>query len=137
MSLEVRQREQEGVLILDLDGRITVGQEATRLRETLRELAGAGHLNLVLNLERVDYIDSTGLGALVMGFTSLRKAGGKLKLMNLSRRNIELLVFTKLETVFDIFDNERDAVNSFFPGREIKRFDILSFVQQETKSQAS
>ncbi len=132
MSLDIRQREKEGITILDLEGRITVGEEASRLRETLREIAAAGRLNVILNLASVDYIDSTGLGALVVCYTSLRKAGGKLKLMNLSRRNIELIVFTKLETVFDIFDNEQDAVNSFFPGREIKRFDILSFVQQET-----
>jgi len=81
----------------------------------------------------VDYIDSTGLGALVMGYTTLRKAGGTLKLLNLSRRNIELIVFTKLETVFEIFDDELDAVNSFFPGRSVRRFDILSFVQQQSR----
>jgi len=131
MSLEIRQREREGIVILDLTGRITVGEAAGRLRESLRELAAAGKVNVILNLAEVDYIDSTGLGALVMGYTSLAKAGGKLKLTNLSRRNIELLVFTKLETVFEIFDSELDAVNSFFPGRSVRRFDILSFVQQQ------
>lgn len=130
MSLEIAQREKEGILIFDLDGRITAGEEAAGLRERLREAAGAGRRNVLLNLEKIDYIDSTGLGALVVCYTSLRKAGGTLKLTNLSRRNIELLVFTKLETVFEIFENEQDAVNSFFPDRKIKRFDILSFVQQ-------
>lgn len=129
MALEIQQREREGIVILDLDGRITVGEEASRLRDSLRELIAAGKTRVILNLERVDYIDSTGLGALVMGYTSVRKAGGALKLVNLSRRNIELLVFTKLETVFEIFDNELDALNSFFPGRSVRRFDILSFVQ--------
>jgi anti-sigma B factor antagonist len=133
VSLEINRREREGILILDLAGRITVGEEASRLREALREAAAAGRVNVLLNLEKVDYIDSTGLGALVMGYTSLRKAGGKLKLANLSRRNVELLVFTKLETVFEIFDSELDAVNSFFPGRAVRRFDILSFVQGQSQ----
>lgn len=135
MALEISRREREGIVILELDGRITVGEESTLLRETLRELAAAGQTRVILNLERVDYIDSTGLGALVVCYTSLKKAGGMLKLAHLSRRNIELLVFTKLATVFEIFDSELDAVNSFFPGRSVRRFDILSFVQQQTQQQ--
>lgn len=131
MSLAIEQREREGIIIFDLKGRITVGEEATMLREGLRELAAAGARKFILNLEGVDYIDSTGLGTLVVCFTSLRKLGGKLKLQNLNRRNIELLVLTKLTTVFEIFNDEQDAVNSFFPGREIKRFDILSFVKEQ------
>jgi anti-sigma B factor antagonist len=133
MSLEMRKREREGILILDLDGRITVGEESSKLRETLRELTAGGATNVILNLRGVDYIDSTGLGALVVCFTSLRKAGGKMTLLNVSRRNIELLVFTKLATVFEIFNDEQQAVNSYFPDREIKRFDILSFVQQQAE----
>jgi len=133
MALEIHEREREGIVILDLEGRITAGEEAGLLRDTLRRLAESGHNRIILNLEKVDYIDSTGLGALVMGYTTLRKAGGALKLLNLSRRNIELIVFTKLETVFEIFDDELDAVNSFFPGRSVRRFDILSFVQQQSR----
>ena len=129
MSLDIGQREREGVIILDLNGRITAGEEATTLRERLREMAETGQRQVVLNLQEVDYIDSTGLGALVICFTTLRKAGGALKLLNLSKRNIELLVLTKLATIFEIFTDEQHAVNSFFPGRELKRFDILSFVQ--------
>ena len=86
MSLQIQRREREGIVIFDLDGRITVGDEAALLRDTLREAAAAGQFNVILNLARVDYIDSTGLGALVVCYTTLRKAGGKLKLMNLSRR---------------------------------------------------
>jgi anti-sigma B factor antagonist len=67
-----------------------------------------------------------------VGFTSLRKRDGRLKLENLSRRNVELLVFTKLHTVFEIFNDEQDAVNSFFPDREIQHFDILDFVKEQT-----
>ena len=67
----------------------------------------------------MDYIDSTGLGGLVISYTTLKKAGGALKVLNLSKRNIELLILTKLSTVFEVFDDEQDAVNSFFPNREI------------------
>ena len=99
----------------------------------MREATAQGLKNVILNLRDVDYIDSTGLGALVVGFTSLRKAGGKLSLLNVSRRNIELLVYTKLATVFEIFNDEQEAVNGYFPERAIKRFDILSFVQEQTE----
>jgi anti-sigma B factor antagonist len=129
MALDIQEREHEAVAILDLKGRITVGPEATALRERVAALTAAGSKNLVLNLKGVDYIDSTGLGALVIVATSLRKNQGNVKLVNLSRRNIELLVMTKLATVFEIFNDEQDAVNSFFPDRKIKTFDILSFVQ--------
>lgn len=130
MSLEIQQRERESVAILDLKGRITVGPEAALLRENVGALAAAGRKNIVLNLAEVDYIDSTGLGALVICATSLRKQGGNLKLVHLNKRNLELLVITKLATVFDLFTDEQDAVNSFYPGRELKQFDILAFVEQ-------
>jgi anti-sigma B factor antagonist len=128
MSLEITAREREGITIFDLKGRITVGPEATALRERISSL-NQDAPNLVLNLAQVDYIDSTGLGALVMCATSLRKRGGSMKLLNLNRRNIELLVMTKLATVFEIFTDEQDAINSYFPDRKIQRFDILNFVQ--------
>jgi len=129
MSLHIQQREREGITILDLDGRITVGPEATALRDKVAELSQAGINNLVLNLAKVDYIDSTGLGALVMCATSRRKSGGNVKLENLNRRNVELLVMTKLATVFEIFADEQDAVNSYYPDRKIRSFDILDFVK--------
>ena len=116
-----------------MKGRVTVGPEATALREAVAAVIAAGLRNLVLNLAQVDFIDSTGLGALVMCSTSMRKAGGTVKLLNLTRRNIELLVMTKLATVFEIFTDEQDAVNSFFPDRKLKQFDILSFVQELKK----
>jgi anti-sigma B factor antagonist len=135
MSLQIEQREREAIIILDLDGRITVGPEAAALRERTSALSTAGVLSLVLNLQGVDYIDSTGLGALVMCATSLRKTGGVIKLLNLTRRNIELLVMTKLATVFEIFTDEQDAVNSFFPDRKLNAFDILDFVQKMRKEE--
>jgi anti-sigma B factor antagonist len=135
MSLDIQQREHEGITILDLKGRITVGPEATTLRDKVAAVTAAGSKDIILNLAHVDYIDSTGLGALVMCSTSQRKAGGALKLLNLNRRNIELLVMTKLATVFDLFTDEQDAVNSFFPDRAIKTFDILNFVEQMKKEE--
>ncbi len=133
--LEITQREKEGIAILDVKGRLTVGDAATTLRDKIRDMAAAGARSVILNLKDVDYIDSTGLGAMVICFTTLRKAGGQLKLENVTRRNIELLVLTKLETVFETFDDEQYAVNSFFPNREIKRFDILSFIQQQQEEE--
>src|SRR5215472_13071431 len=133
MALDITQREREGIPILDFKGRLTVGNEATAFREKISALNQAGTHNLVVNLGGVDYIDSTGLGALVMSATSMRRNGGNMKLLNLNRRNIELLVMTKLATVFETFNDEQDAVNSYFPDRKIKTFDILSFVESMKK----
>ena len=135
MALDIQQKEHEGVTILDLKGRITVGPEASALREKVAALTTGGVKTLVLNLGGVDYIDSTGLGSMVICYTSVKKAGGSLKLVNPNKRNIELLLLTKLHTIFEVFADETDAVNSFFPGREIKRFDILSFVQSHQKDE--
>ncbi len=128
MGLEIAVRQREGVAILDLDGRITVG-EASNLREAVEAQKTAGNVRLILNLEKTTFIDSTGLGAMVICHTTITKAGGALKLLHLNKRNIELLVLTKLHTVFDVYSEERDAINSFFPDRKVERFDILSFVQ--------
>ncbi len=134
MSLDIRETEREGVTILALKGRLTVG-EASSVREKVNEELAQGKKNLILDLEHVDYIDSTGLGSMVICYTTIKKAGGVLKLLNLNKRNIELLLLTKLHTIFEVFSDEQDAVNSFFPDREIKRFDILSFVQQNREDE--
>jgi anti-sigma B factor antagonist len=136
MGLTVSQREKEGIAILDLAGALTAGDAATELRRTLIETVSAGRNNVILNLASVDYIDSTGLGSMVVCFTTLRKSGGRLVLLNLIRRHLELLVLTKLSTVFEIFDDEQNAVNSFFPNRHIRHFDILSFVNQQRGNDA-
>jgi anti-sigma B factor antagonist len=131
MHLEITSREREGVAILDFKGRLTAGNEVAAFRSAFEPyVSGTEAPKLILNLMHVDYIDSTGLGAMVMCSTHSRKAGGVAKLVHLNRRNLELLVLTKIDTIFEVFDDETDAVNSFFPGREIKRFDILSFVKQ-------
>jgi len=128
-QLDIQSRQKEGIAVLDLNGRLAVGA-ASGLREKVNEEMAQGRNSIILNLKDVDFIDSTGLGTMVICYTTLQKAGGNLKLLHLNRRNIELLLLTKLSTVFQIFADEQDAVNSFFPDREIKHFDILSFVQQ-------
>jgi anti-sigma B factor antagonist len=135
MSLEIQEREREGIVILDLKGRITSGQEAGAFREAASKVAARPSPNLILNMANVDYVDSTGLGAMVMIATTIKRAGGKVKLLNLNKRNIELLVMTKLATIFEIFNDEQDAINSFFPDRDIKTFDILAFVKEHEHDQ--
>jgi anti-sigma B factor antagonist len=132
MSLEVTETIREGILILALKGRLTSG-ESNVIREKVDQAIAAGQLNVVFDLTHVDYVDSTGLGGMVICYTTLKKHGGALKLVNPNKRNIELLALTKLYTIFEVFVELLDAINSFFPGRSIKRFDILAFVQQQEK----
>jgi anti-sigma B factor antagonist len=134
-NLDIQNREKEGITILDLKGRLAVGEPCTLLREKVDQELTDGRDKVILNLKQVDYIDSTGLGTMVICFTRLQKAGGALKLVNLNRRNIELLLLTKLSTVMQIFGDEQESVNSFFPEREIKHFDILNFIQQQKESE--
>jgi anti-sigma B factor antagonist len=137
MALDIDESEREGIIVLHLNGRLIVGEPVNALRERIASLSDRGSTNIVLNMEHVDYIDSTGLGGMVIGYTMLKKAGGALKLVGLNRRNIELLVLTKLSTVFEVFADDQTAVNSYFPNREIKKFDILSFVQQQEEGSGS
>jgi len=130
MSLDIARREREGIALLDLKGRITMGAEVSAFRDAIENAATDSGARLILNMREVEYVDSTGLGALVMCSTRLKKSNGAAKLVHVNRRNIELIVMTKIDTIFEVFDDETDAVNSFFPGREIKRFDLLSFVKQ-------
>jgi anti-sigma B factor antagonist len=130
MHLEIHQREREGILLFDLKGRIIAGDEVGILRAAIEAITADGGPKVILNMHGVDYIDSSGLGTMVMCQTRLQKVSGTAKLTNLNRRNLELLLLTKIDTIFEVFDDETDAVNSFFPEREIRRFDILSFVKQ-------
>ncbi len=135
MSFEIGQRSVEGVTIFKLDGRLTVGVADTIRDRVLAELAN-GNTKFVMDLADLSYIDSTGLGSLVMCYTAAQKQNGAVKLLNLNKRNIELLYLTKLHTIFETFSDEHDAVNSFFPDRKIQRFDILNFVQEHEKDQS-
>jgi anti-sigma B factor antagonist len=130
MGLHIEQRESEGIIILDLKGPLTLGHGDLELRDRLPALHQSGKVNIVLNLKDVTDIDSTGLGTLVFGLARLRKAGGRLALVNLNRSHLGLFLLTKLAIVFEFFDDEQDAVNSFFPDRALKHFDILDFVRQ-------
>ena len=132
MNLHIEQREVEGIVILDLKGPLTLGHGDLELRDRLPSLPQSGQVNIILNLEDVSEIDSTGLGTLVFGLARLRKAGGRLALVNLNRSHLELFLLTKLAIAFEFFEDEQDAVNSFFPDRALKRFDVLTFVEQES-----
>lgn len=113
MSMTLEIRENGGVSILDVTGRLTIGEDATKLSETLRHLSSTGHKKILLNLAALTYLDSSGLGVLVSSFASVERSGGQLKLENLTSRVKDLLLITKLYTVFEIFDNEAAAVLSF------------------------
>jgi len=99
--------------VIDVTGRITLGEGSSALRDSLRELVGKNQKKILLNLGDVSYIDSSGIGELVSGFTTVTNAGGQLKLLNLSKRVKDLLQITKLYTVFDVHDDEAHAVRSF------------------------
>ncbi|MGB9455856.1 MAG: STAS domain-containing protein [Bryobacteraceae bacterium] len=131
LNLHIEQRESEGIVILDLKGQLTLGPGDLELRERLVCLHQSGKVNIVLNLKHVSIIDSTGLGTLVFGLARLRKAGGRLALLNVNRSHLELFLLTRLAIAFEFFDDEHDAVNSFFPDRAEQPFDILNFVQRE------
>ncbi len=133
MEFQIAEREREGIVILDMEGRLVLGEPATLLRNQMQDLCQSGRTRLVLNLAELDYIDSTGLGTLVMTNTTVNKAGGSMKLLNLNKRAAELMVMTKLSTVFEIFNDEISAVNSFFPDRKIQTFDILDFLKSQEK----
>jgi anti-sigma B factor antagonist len=131
--MQFQRRVSDGITILSLTGKLIVGDATAALKEQMKALTEQGVTKLILDLAGVDYIDSSGLGTLVYCFSTFRKQGGTLKLMNLSRRNIELMLLTKLETVFEVFDNEQAAVDSFFPGREVRKFDILEFLRGQNQ----
>lgn len=134
MSLEISETDRENIAILHLKGRLTVG-ESSAIRDKVNEVLASGRVNVIFDLTHVEYIDSTGLGSMVICYTSIKKHGGMLKLVNPNKRNIELLLLTKLHTIFEVYSEEQDAVNSFFPDREIRRFDILQFVKEQEKEQ--
>jgi anti-sigma B factor antagonist len=113
MSLTIIPREVSHVTILDITGRIVLGQEIGDLRDAIRGLISEGKKKLILNLAGVDYIDSSGVGELVGCFTTVRNSGGELKLLNLTQKVHDVLHVTKLYTVFDIKDDEFTAVKSF------------------------
>ncbi len=113
MALTIASREVDGVTVLDLSGRITLGEGSVQLREAIRDLIGKGQKMILLNLGDVSYIDSSGLGELVSAFTTSKNQGAALKLLNLTKKVKDVLQLTKLYTVFDIYDDEATAIASY------------------------
>jgi anti-sigma B factor antagonist len=112
-DLNISTRELRGVIVVDLAGKIALGDTSQQLHSELRRLSDEGNKNILLSLANVKTIDSSGLGTLVAGYTTIDRAGGQLKLTNLSDKASELMTITKLYTVFEVFDDEQAAVNSF------------------------
>jgi anti-sigma B factor antagonist len=113
MSMKFKTRQVDGVTLLDLSGRITLGEGSVTIRDAVRDALAKGSKNIVLNLADVSYIDSSGLGELVSAYTSVKNSGGELKLLNLTSKVHDLLQITKLYTVFDVKDDEASAIAAF------------------------
>ncbi len=113
MALTIASREVDGVAVLDLSGRITLGEGSVQLRDAIRGLIGKGSKNILLNLGDVNYIDSSGLGELVSAFTTAKNQQAEVKLLKLTKKVHDLLQLTKLYTVFDIYDDEAVAIASY------------------------
>jgi anti-sigma B factor antagonist len=113
VTMKSNSRRVDGVTIMDLSGRITLGEGSVMLRDQIRELLGKGEKKILLNLGDVTYIDSSGIGELVSAFTTVRNQGGELKLLNLTKKVHDLLQITKLYTVFDVKDDEASAIKAF------------------------
>jgi anti-sigma B factor antagonist len=113
MSMKFKTRQVDGVTVLDLSGRITLGEGSVTIRDAVRDVLAKGSKNILLNLGDVDYIDSSGIGELVSAYTSVKNSGGELKLLNLTKKVHDLLQITKLYTVFDIKDDEASAIAAF------------------------
>jgi len=112
-ELDVSERQAGDVTILDLSGEVRLGDSSVALRDSIRKLADGGKKKVLLNLAGVKYVDSTGIGELIANYTTITRQGGQLKLLNLTERIQNLLVITKLLTVFDSYDNEPEALKSF------------------------
>ncbi len=128
-DLEIEQRDREGVIILDLKGRLVLGPADAALRQRLEQLRASGHLNVILNMKAVTEMDTTALGTLLYGSTKFREAGGRLILLNMSAKHTELSNTVKLSAAFEIYQDEIGALNSFFPDRVVPRYDLLQFVE--------
>jgi anti-sigma B factor antagonist len=112
-SVKISTRQVDGITVLDISGRITLGEGSVQLRDAVRDLLAKGQKHILLNLGDVTYIDSSGIGELVSAFTTVKNQGGELKLLNLTRKVHDLLQITKLYTVFDVKDDEASAIASF------------------------
>ena len=135
MDLQLHQREKEGIWILDLRGRLLIGDAEKSLRTAIVALAETRAVNVVLNFAGVTEIDDDGVGALVFCYARIVRSGGTLKLLNLPP-HVSLMVLMKLDTLFEVFTDEQDAVNSFVPDRAVRHYDILEWLQGQEKRPA-
>ena len=113
MSMKIKTRHVNSITILDLSGRITLGEGSVTIRDEVRNVIATGSKKILLNLGDINYIDSSGIGELVSAFTTVKNSGGELKLLNLTKKVHDLLQITKLYTVFDIKDDEASAIAAF------------------------
>ena len=113
MSMKVQTRQVDGITVMDLSGRITLGEGSVTIRDAVRDVLAKGSNKILLNLGNITYIDSSGIGELVSAFTTVKNGGGELKLLNLTKKVHDLLQITKLYTVFDIKDDEASAIAAF------------------------
>lgn len=131
MKLEIDRREKEGILVLDLKGRLVLGDQDLALRHGLQSVSDERRNQVILNLQDVSDIDSTGMGTLVFWALRFRESGGKMVLLHLSDSQAKLPEILKLNAVFETYKAEVDAVNSFFPERKVAHYDILDFVEEQ------
>ncbi len=113
MSVQINTREVEGIIVMDLRGRVTLGEATGKVRETIRVIVTGGHRKVLLNLSELDYLDSAGLGEIIGAYTTMRNAGGEMKLLGVTGRALDLLQVTKLATLFELFSEEAEGLKSF------------------------
>lgn len=129
MALVISERDVQGIEVLDFRGRLTFAEEDVQFRKEIGKLFQSGKIRLAANLAKVSEIDTTELGTLLFALVKLRKVGGRLASFNLNPKHLELLVLMKLQAVVEVFADEQSAIDSFFPDRQVKHFDILKVVE--------
>jgi anti-sigma B factor antagonist len=133
MDLDVTKRQKEGVWILDLRGVLVMGDPEGTLRQAIITMTIAGAVRIILNFAGVSEIDPSGLGALVFCYARVVRLNGALKLLNLNSSHLNLMFAAKLTSVFELFSDEQDAVNSFFPDRPVQMYDILKWIESRDR----
>jgi anti-sigma B factor antagonist len=128
-NLDIHQREREGIVILDLHGKLIMGKSDIVLRDFVQSLLGQDNRQLILNLAQISEIDTSGMGSLLFLSEEYLDAGGKLVLFNIARSHGKVYEMARLETAVEIYRDELDAINSFFPDRKVIRYDILDYVE--------
>jgi anti-sigma B factor antagonist len=135
-TLSIHRRERDGIVILDLDGKLVMGKSDTALRDSVQALFDGGNRRLILNLANISEIDTSGMGALLFLAEEYRGVAGKLALFNISHSHGKVYEMARLETAVEIYRDELDAVNSFFPDRAPPHYDILDYVESQKHPEA-